>query len=101
MKRYRESQPDGYKTASLLIDKDIFKKLEKAVMETDTNNMSEFIENIVSKHKIKVDYPVRRKKVTTPLIKKNFTFTQSFFDAIKKSGNMTLCVEDILRKELH
>lgn len=96
-KRYRTSVLDKkYKTISLTLDKKLVKKIEVEVNKTEDKNMSKFIEESLSVSKIK-KMPLRRKTNSFP-VKKTFTFSEEFVKKIKKSGNMSLFVEEVLQK---
>ena len=97
-KQYRASGDNKYLTVSLKIDKDIIKKLEKAVSKEPDNNLSRYIEETVKGSPVK-EMPVRRLYKTFP-IKKTFTFTEDFVKEIKPSGNMSLHIESILSAKL-
>lgn len=99
-KRYRASANDIiYKTISLTLNEKLVKKLEQEVEITDDKNMSRFIEESVSGSKV-VEMPVRRESKSFP-IKKTFTFSDTFVKEIKKSGNMSLFIENVLTKKFN
>lgn len=96
-KRYR-TRDGEYKTISLTMDKDIVKKLEEAVSETDDKNMSQYIEENVINEPV---FPMpKRREFSNRIQKKTFTFTEEFVSLIKASGNMSLFVESVLSKKL-
>ena len=94
VKRHRSDEGVKYVTASLMLDRKIFKFLKKEVNKTEDKNMSKFLEDIVAPLKIR-KMPKRRKFGNFP-VKKTFTFTEKFKKKIKKSGNMSLFVEEML-----
>lgn len=96
-KRYRSNEDERYKTTSLTLEKKVIDFIEKKVNKTEDKNMSRFIEENVSGHKI-IEMPKRRKFKSFP-IKKTFTFTEKFVEKIKKSGNISLFIEKILKKK--
>lgn len=99
-KRYRASSDKlVYKTISLTLDEDLVKMLKAKVDETDDKNTSRFIEETVMGAKVS-KMPVRRKFKSFP-IKKTFTFTEKFVNEIKRSGNMSLFVEEVLTEKFN
>lgn len=92
-KRYRPTNEE-YKTISLTLDSKLINFIETEILETEDNNMSKFIEDNLENCSFH-EMPKRRKSGTFP-IKKTFTFTKKFVEMIKKSGNMSLFVEERL-----
>ena len=98
-KNYRPSDPKiEYITVSLRLHNDVMTNLEKAVGRTDHHNMSIVIETIVSDKKVIETSKQRKHEGNT--VKKTFTFTKPFYEKIKKSGNMSLFIENILKTVL-
>lgn len=98
-KRHRSNGNSKYDTVSLTLDPKIINFLEKEVEKTEDRNMSKLIEDIVSPLSIR-KMPKRRKFKSFP-VKKTFTFTEKFKKKIKKSGNMSLFVEDMIMKNFN
>ena len=93
-KRYRSTENITYLTISLTLDKKIISFLDKEVQKTKSNNASKFIEENIFEFPFS-KMPTRRKFQTFP-IKKTFTFTEKFVKRIKKTGNMSLAIEQAL-----
>lgn len=99
-KRYRSSFNDIiYKTISLTLNEKLVEKIKKEVEKTEDKNMSRFIEETVHGSKI-IEMPVRRESKSFP-VKKTFTFSDTFVKEIKKSGNMSLFIENVLTKKFN
>ena len=96
-KRYREAKKENYMTISLTIEKDVMRKIEKAVSKTSEKNWSQYIEVAMTDARVE-EMPKRRKFGTYP-DKKTFTFSEDFVKKIKKSGNMSLFIEDFFAKK--
>jgi len=94
MKKYRQSQDVKYRKVSLKFSKQTLSLLEKATSKTEEKNLSATLEQIVSENPVKEK--VLRRKRNSDLLKKNFTFTENFYQTLKKSGNMSLYVEQSL-----
>ena len=99
MKKYRNSDCT-YITTSILIEEKILEKIEKKIQDTNHYNLSCFIEQICRDNVPHKVFPARRKKPNQKLIKKTLTFSEPFFNKIKNTGNMTLCVEEIISNKL-
>lgn len=98
-KRYRNKANDiTYRTVSLILAQPVYEELEKAVGNEFDKNMSRYIEENIDIDKIIVIDKNRVYK-QTPTIKKTFTFSEKFVQNLKKSGNMSLTVENILKEK--
>jgi|WetSurMetagenome_2_1015567.scaffolds.fasta_scaffold06496_13 hypothetical protein len=102
-KKYRDSNTQiKYTTISLTLDQRLISEIAIRVQSIPGHNTSAFIENRVtailknSKNKIK-----KKRTYKSYPIKKTFTFTQSFVERIKLSGNMSQLVESILAKDFN
>lgn len=90
----KRSRDIKYKRISLTLDKNLIDFLYKEINNFEDKNMSQFIEENLKDYSL-IKTPKRRKFGTFP-IKKTFTFSVGFVKEIKKSGNMSLFVEEKL-----
>jgi len=97
MKKYRNIKT---KTISLKLSKSLVDILDLKVTAHRNQNMSILIEEAASRAMLKY-IPVittgKRKYNNDIYVKKTFTFSEEFVRQIKKTRNMSMCVELLLK----
>ena len=107
-KRYRNDTGAEFKTVSMNIGDTVIKKLEEEIENSENQNMSAFIEDLIleniEKVKLTADSPTRRPYGSYPG-KKTYTFSSDMIEKLQKMyperSSISFLIESLLVKILN